>query len=127
MKVDLGREEKNYPQACCAPDKAEEPKTPTICYPTFYVGNRYSSDNDDEDVDLGALKGGQVLNAQIRVKQIDRTEKKDGKVKLSYDFEVISIEAPGAEKPKNAKTSRQDDEDAVDKGIDEAIEGDENE
>lgn len=116
MKIDLGRENDNT--KCCSPvsttDKAE-----TIWYPCFYIGQPWDDRKDMPE--LGELKGGQELPATVRVKSVTRNETKDGTVKFSYDFEVVSIDVPG--KAAKAKpTTLKDDEDAIDKGIDEEVE-----
>lgn len=117
-KIDLGREESNH--ACCAPvEAAKKDSEKTIYYPTFYIGNRWGG-QEENPIDLGQLKGGQELPATVRVKGVTREEKADGSVRYSYDFEVVSVDAPGSEKKAISKTTREDDEEAVEKGLDEA-------
>ena len=118
MKVDLG--EKN--EKCCEQPVDVSAKSDTVWYPTFYVGRPF---DDGQNKDLGELKGGQELQATVRVKSITRNEGSDGKVRFSYDFEVVSIETGEKEKPKTktASSRLKEDEEAVEKGLNEAEKG----
>ena len=113
MKVDLGEKPEKC-QPCDAPVAANQAKN-DIWYPCFYLSNS----NGENAPDIGELKGGQELQATVRVKTITRNEDKDGKIRYSYDFEVLSLDVPEGKQSKKAQKEK--DEEAVEKGIDEAM------
>lgn len=116
MKIDLAQSRDDM--ATCSPMN-EKDKGPY--YPTAYLSGL--------DTDEKFSVGDKVL-IQAEVTSVTKSDRKDddedggSKIRLSIDVECRSLEPLGKSEGGSKASKLQDDEDAIDKGIDEASEKD---